>query len=186
MEPWIIIIMLGAAALIYAVMLPRKKIDKTSSELMVKEVESTLEQYMADIEAENDTLVELVGQMKKETTTRQTILEESLIEMQQRLLLVEKQSAEYELRLAEIKQDKILHASTLAEMQTAATEVITLPELEESAADSEPVNSIKQRYSEVFELHEQGKSIDVIGKLIGIQRGEVQLILQLAKQEGTL
>ena len=186
MEPWIIIVMLGVAALIYALMLPRKKIDKPFSDLMIKEVESTLEQYMADIEAENDTLVELVSQMKKEITTRQTVLEESLSETQQRLLDVERQSAEYEIRLAEIKEEKILHTSTLTETKSVSEDAIEMTEIAQSDEISEPVNSIKQRYSEVFELHEQGKSIDVIGKLIGLQRGEVQLILQLAKQEGTL
>ncbi|MNJ40883.1 hypothetical protein D3C77_357880 [compost metagenome] len=44
-------------------------------------------------------------------------------------------------------------------------------------------DSFHERYPELFELYDQGKSIDMIAKAVGIQRGEVQLILQLAKKE---
>lgn len=43
--------------------------------------------------------------------------------------------------------------------------------------------SIKDRYAELFNLHAEGKSMDAISKQTGIQRGEVQLILQLAERE---
>jgi hypothetical protein len=178
--------MLGAAALIYAFMLPQKKVDKSSSELMIKEVEATLEQYMVDIEQENDVLVEIVGQMKKDTITKQMVFEEQVSEMQQRLQRVEQQSMDYEVHIAAIKQDKALHATALVEIQSVAVDVTDTTALEQSEVAPEPANSIKQRYSELFELYEQGKSIDMIGKLIGLQRGEVQLILQLAKQEGSI
>lgn len=46
-----------------------------------------------------------------------------------------------------------------------------------------PVNTIKRRYTALFEMYEAGKSMDMIAKSTGMQRGEVQLILQLAKQE---
>ncbi|OAB76715.1 hypothetical protein [Paenibacillus crassostreae] len=186
MEPWIIIIMLGAAAFIYGIMLPRNKADKTSTELLLKEVEATLEQYMADIEEENDSLVELVGQMKKDSTTKLLLLEEQLIEMKQRLLKVEGQSLEYENRIMEIEQNKNLLNTPLTEIASTSEDLSELSLLEIVDENSKPMDSIKQRYSEVFELYEQGKSMDVIGKLVGIQLGEVQLILQLAKQEGSL
>ena len=51
------------------------------------------------------------------------------------------------------------------------------------AEPAPPVHSIKSRYAELFDLYEQGKSIDMIAKTTGLQRGEVQLIIQLAKQE---
>lgn len=178
--------MLGAAALVYAVMLPRRQADKMSSDQVVKEVESTLEQYMADIEEENDTLVELVGQMKKETSAKQLALEEQLREMRQRLLQVEQQSAQQGARITDAEQERLLHVSTLSESQSVESHAIEIPEPELEHSNKVSDNSIKHRYSELFELHNQGKSIDVIGKLVGLQRGEVQLILQLAKQEESL
>ncbi|OAB41363.1 hypothetical protein [Paenibacillus glacialis] len=185
MEPWIIIVMLGAAALVYAVMLPTRQVGKMSSEQVIKEVESTLEQYMADIEEENDTLVELVGQMKKDTSVKHLAMEEQLSEMRQRLLQVEQYSAQQGARITDAESQ----VTALAEVRSVEVSSITeVPVIEHEQSDvvSEPVNSIKHRYSELFELHNQGKSIDIIGKSVGLQRGEVQLILQLAKQEESL
>ncbi len=175
--------MLGAAALVYAVMLPKRQSDKMSSEQVVKEVESTLEQYMADIEEENDTLVELVGQMKKDTSAKHMAMEEQLKEMRQRLLEVEQRSVQQGARITDVEKEKPLQVTALAEIQNVGVITTNLPENEPSDEVPETVNSIKHRYSELFELYNQGKSIDIIGKLVGLQRGEVQLILQLAKQE---
>lgn len=178
--------MLGAAALIYAVMLPKRQENKLSSEQMVKEVEATLEQYMADIEEENDTLVDLVGQMKKDTTAKQVAMEEQMREMHQRLLQVERQSDQQATLIMEAEQERHLHVSALAELNSVKAGVIDTSEDEQSIKMAVPENSIKHRYTELFELYDQGKSIDLIGKSVGLQRGEVQLILQLAKQEESL
>lgn len=185
MEPWIIIIMLGAAALIYAVMLPRKQEGKISSEQMVKEVEATLEQYMADIEEENDTLVDLVGQMKNDTSAKQLAMEEQMRVLQQKLLQLEQQSEHQATLIMDAEQERLLQGSALAELKSSKKVMgdISEPQTDEIVVAE---NSIKHRYTELFDMYNQGKSIDLIGKSIGLQRGEVQLILQLAKQEESL
>jgi hypothetical protein len=43
--------------------------------------------------------------------------------------------------------------------------------------------NIRYRYMELFALEKQGKSIDHIAKKLGMNKGEVMLIIQLAKQE---
>ncbi|MDF2815210.1 MAG: hypothetical protein K0Q81_1410, partial [Paenibacillus sp.] len=43
--------------------------------------------------------------------------------------------------------------------------------------------NIRYRYTELFALEKQGKSIDHIAKKLGMNKGEVMLIIQLAKQE---
>jgi TorA maturation chaperone TorD len=63
--------------------------------------------------------------------------------------------------------------------------------LEEQTALQEPQTeqeqeSIRDRYQELFAMHEQGKSVDYIAMQSGIQRGEVQLILQLAEREDVI
>lgn len=183
MEPWKIIVLLGAAALVYAFMLPKRSVsvDKSSSDSVVKEVEATLEQYMADIDEENDALVELVAQMKKDSSAKQSALEERLTEIKQQLIQVEQHLIQYDNRisLTENKQSndiQMVSGNKYAEEEPQ--ELLDTPE--------EPVDTIKYRYSELFELHDQGKSIDVIAKIVGLQRGEVQLILQLAKQEAAM
>ena len=78
------------------------------------------------------------------------------------------------LRLAEEKLVQAAAAVSLSAGAAAATS---------EAEPAPPVHSIKSRYAELFDLYEQGKSIDMIAKTTGLQRGEVQLIIQLAKQE---
>lgn len=174
MKPWIYIVLLGIAAVLYALMLPKRREETVSSERVVKEVESTLEAYMAEVQHENEQLVELVGQMKQELTAKQQAQQEQVSELRQRLLVTEQKLTESETRLRTV-EDQLTRSATLSEESAAATaEVEDIPP---------PVPSIKSRYTELFDLYEQGKSIDVIAKNTGFQRGEVQLIIQLAKQE---
>lgn len=199
MEPWIIVVILGAAAIVYALMLPKRQAESNSADKMVKEVEATLEQYMADIENENVELVELISQMKQDTAARQLAQQEQLTEMRQRLIQLEQQSFQSNARLSAAESGLLQIPSTIltearvnaaaAEEGHAQTEIIKQQLMQENEEKSTTVSaepSIKERYTELFELYSQGKSIDVIGKMTGMHRGEVQLILQLAKQEESL
>lgn len=174
---WIYIVLLGAAALLYAVMLPRQGTSAAGREQLVQEMESTLEQYMGEIQMENGQLVELVAQMKQEQTAKQTAQQEQLNEMRQRLLTAEQQLAASEQRLQAAEKAIADTAAGISGASEAASPA--------SEAAPEPVYSIKNRYTELFDMYKAGKSIDMIAKAAGMQRGEVQLIIQLAKQEET-
>ncbi|AWP26927.1 hypothetical protein PVOR_22599 [Paenibacillus vortex V453] len=173
MGPWIYIVLLGVAAVLYAFMLPKRREESVSSERVVKEVENTLEGYMAEIQNENEQLVELVSQMKQELRAKQQEQQEQVSDLRQRMLVMEQKMIESETRLR-TTEDKLVHAASLSADRAAASS---------EAEVSPPVDSIKSRYAELFDLHGQGKSIDMIAKATGLQRGEVQLIIQLAKQE---
>lgn len=192
MEPWMIVVILGAAAIVYALMLPKRRVGKSADkEQMVREVEATLEQYMADIERENEELVELIGQMKQDITSKQLAHQEQLNEVRQRLLQLEQQNASHEARLSDIEQrDRQAASAVLAEREGAAaaeTQILGDQSVQDTATEEETKEpSIRERYPELFELHAQGKSIEAIAKFTGMQKGEVTLILQLAKREGSL
>ncbi len=193
MKPWMIVVILGAAAIVYALMLPKRQVDKSSSDKdkMVQEVEATLEQYMADIERENEELVELISQMKQESASKQLALQEQLSEMRQRLIQLEQQTFHHEARLAAAEQGNHQAASVLlTQAQETAAAQMSLFQQEQPKAvimeEEAKEPSIRERYPELFELYAQGKSVDGIAKVVGMQSGEVQLILQLAKQEGSL
>ncbi|WP_234489609.1 MULTISPECIES: hypothetical protein [Paenibacillus] len=195
MEPWLIVVILGAAALVYAMMLPKRKEEQSQQGSVVKQVEATLEQYMAEIENENVELVELVSQMKQDMAAKQLSQQEQLSEMRQRLVSLEQQVAQQDARLLQMES---LPAGQATVSRETAAAVEPGAFLEPAAgADSEGQNgtestlpeqqpSIRERYPELFELYDTGKSIDAIGKMTGMHRGEIQLILQLAKQEETL
>jgi hypothetical protein len=103
------------------------------------------------------------------------------------------QSQEIKLRTFTSTQETTLMARmsevavTQPDLKQVAIEEKATPVLEEVIAEEEPIkqheDSLHYRYPELFELYNQGKSIDMIAKAVGIQRGEVQLILQLANKE---
>ncbi|MBB3125910.1 type II secretory pathway pseudopilin PulG [Paenibacillus rhizosphaerae] len=197
MEPWLIVVILGAAALVYAMMLPKRKEEQSQQGSVVKQVEATLEQYMAEIENENVELVELVAQMKQEMAAKQLSQQEQLTEMRHRLVSLEQQVAQQDARLSQVERLPAGLAPVSREA-AAAVEPEALPgSAVADGADSEGQGgtepalseqqpSIRDRYPELFELYSAGKSIDAIGKMTGMHRGEIQLILQLAKQEETV
>ncbi|AYB43498.1 hypothetical protein V4V36_03125 [Paenibacillus lautus] len=176
LKPWIYIVLLGIAAVLYAFMLPKRREETVSSERIVKEVENTLEGYMAEIQNENEQLVELVSQMKKELDAKQQAHQEQVSDLRQRMLAMEQKMTESQTRLR-TAEEKLAQAAAAASLSAGAAAASS------EADHAPPVHSIKSRYAELFDLYEQGKSIDMIAKSTGLQRGEVQLIIQLAKQE---
>lgn len=190
---WIYIVLIGAVAIIYGFLLPKARNVAATAQSMatVDKVEDTLEHYMAEIEKENEEIIDLVSKIKQESTAKQLALQEQLTEMRQRLIQLEQ------------RPDPVIMTSVVQPVAPIQNPVTTLEgtgtqgdALRESAArmaqqSSEPVveeqpdttERIEDRYQELFALYKNGKSIDTIAKTVGLQRGEVQLILQLAKQE---
>ncbi|MEO2204038.1 hypothetical protein ABGV42_09815 [Paenibacillus pabuli] len=187
MSPWVIIVILGACAIAYAFIMPKKNKTQEPSQQLVQEMESTLEHYMAEIENDNDALIQRVAEMKGEAAAADQRMQMQLEELQKRLNELEKNKASESNHFSHVSKDQFngLQAQALvASVRDDAAKQIL--ENEPPQLAKEPVNkreSIKDRYPELFLLYDQGKSVDTIAKQTGIQRGEVQLILQLAERE---
>lgn len=198
-EPWFYIVLLGAAALVYALLLPGRQASAPKAE-MARELEATLEQYMAEIENENQELIDMVAKMKQDLSSKQLAQQEQIAELRQRLGDAEAYAKQTEARLELVEQalkEKPIHA---ASSKLVDAPLVIQPQLEAAvAAESDHLSAeptpepdepelpqqdlVRDRYPELFELYDKGKSIDIIAKATGLQRGEVQLILQLAKKE---
>lgn len=172
---WVYIVLLGAAAIGYALFLPNRKSAGSQASGGTSDVEAALEHYMTEIEKENTELIELMAQMKQDTASKQMSFQEQLAELRGRLLEVEKQASLHEARVGKLESIP----SIPAKVEEAAPEFVA----EEPQI---PKNTVRDRYPDLFRLYEQGKSIDGIAKALDMQRGEVQLILQLASKEETV
>lgn len=196
--PWVFIVMLGIAALVYALLLPRRQVADSSKAGAARELEATLEQYMAEIEKENEELISMVAQMKQDFASKQLAQQELMVELRQRLGEVEvfaRQSDSRLLALESAQRQQELpaavaeHAQPLVAMRAepeapaAVSSADVQPETEMSVAEEPQEEHVRDRYPELFELYSQGKSMDMIARTVGLQRGEVQLILQLARKE---
>lgn len=191
MSPWIIIVIIGACAIAYAFIMPRKDKVQQPSHQLVQEMESTLEHYMTEIEQDNDALIQRVAELKGEATAADQRMQSQLQELQQRLDQLEQQKGKTTvLNPAEIVmgqrseglQAQSLMDSVMVETNQRITSASELQGKEEQEVDPKR-ESIKDRYTELFRLHDEGKSMDAISRQTGIQLGEVQLILQLAERE---
>lgn len=190
-DAWLYVVLLGAAAIVYAFLIPKPKAEKTilGGDRVVREMEQTLEQYMVEMEKENDDLVNLLVQIRQETGAKQLALQEQLSDVRGRLADMERTAGKHEARIEQLSAGD-LQAVAVREMQEAAgrlrnelIEATAQQQAAEPLPEMEPVESVRSRYPQLFELYDQGKSVDAIAKSIGLQRGEIQLILRLAKRE---
>lgn len=195
--PWVFIVMLGIAALVYALLLPRRQVADSSKAGAARELEATLEQYMAEIEKENEELISMVAQMKQDFASKQLAQQELMVELRQRLgevevfarqsdsrlLALESAQRQQELPAAVAEQAQPLVAVAAEPEAPAVSSADVQPETEMSVAEEPQEEHVRDRYPELFELYAQGKSMDMIARTVGLQRGEVQLILQLARKE---
>lgn len=72
---------------------------------------------------------------------------------------------------------------------SAAPDRAPHPDVRPGAPAAEPTaspGSISERYRSVLDLHRSGKSVEYIAKKTGMNKGEVQLVLTLAKREEAL
>ncbi|MFC3746321.1 hypothetical protein [Paenibacillus sp. GCM10012306] len=190
MQPWGYIVLVGAVTIVYALIMPaRAREGKKTKQQSLKETEAALELYMADMERENEELVQLVTSIKQQSQNNQATLTEQIKDLQGALSEQQEHSKQLEARM-NAEAETVRQLATSIENQAVIQTTTIANSIEHVEAPPEakpkPVSSIKLRYPRIFELHEEGKSIDSIAKTAGLQRGEVQLILQLAKQEESI
>ncbi|WP_284639091.1 hypothetical protein [Paenibacillus silviterrae] len=190
-QPWVLIVLVGLVLIVYARMQPSSKSDKGSPGVNMKELEETMEHFAAELEEQNQALIGMFAETKKEhavktakLTARIEALEKHNQHQQQELLRLSYALEQQPKLTAAVEKGAILTSATapVAAQVTQPIDVIT--EVEQNPVTPEPATeSIKQRYGALFELYDQGKSIEMIAKKLGMNKGEVSLIIQLAKQE---
>lgn len=190
-QPWVYIVLVGLLIVVYAKIIPRKSEGAAKPDgAIVKEMEQAMDHLAMELEEQNKALIELFS------GTKQTY-EEHTAKLTSRVETLEKQCQELRLELGRLtfseeqrrlslqadasKPGEALGAGAGAAVTPAYTEPAA-PDKQPEAANKAPMN-MKERYGELFGLYESGKSTDYIAKKLGMNKGEISLILQLAKQE---
>lgn len=184
MQPWMYVVLLGLVVIVYARFLPKEQMAASGKMTVVQEIEETIEHFAAEMDEQNQSLLDLFSKTKQD-------YEVELAKLAGRLETLEKQKHELSQELTKVHfkdQGNSVAISTIGlelGQQVAAGEPQTLVE-ESIVAEDEPVYaglSMKSRYAELFSLHDQGKGVEAIAKKLGMNKGEVSLILQLSRQE---
>lgn len=171
-EPWHYIVLLGAAIAVIAYTMPRAQSKAAADAVKTKEMEQLLEQYMFTAEREHEALVELVKEAQQ--SYKQTAAAHVSIVSQ------------LETRLAALMNELELQKKSRAEQHLQAqpsAAAQNLPTQQDPGVEKPALATLEQRYEQLFQLHNSGKSIEAIAKKLNLNKGEVQLIIQLAKQE---
>lgn len=169
---WYYIVLVGAVIAFYAFLLPKKTNDP---ENVIKAVEQSIEFFMSEMEQENEELMNLIARMKKEQEQNNAKLFLSISQL-------ENHNAELDLKLKQALEN--IHSIETSNKPSIISIVSESP-VEDDKPDLLTLN-IRERYKEIFELQSQGKAMDYIAKKMSMNKGELQLILQLAKQEDQL
>ncbi|MEW9697693.1 hypothetical protein [Paenibacillus sp. SI8] len=197
MKPWMYVVLLGLVIIVYARFIPKK--EATAKPNVVQEIEETIESFAAEMDEQNQALLDLFSRTRQD-------YEVELAKLSGRLESLEKQKQELsqELTKVHVNQQQTmriidpvaqdLENSSKSGLPFAESQLLTpietslllqdeakIEEVEE--VPSFPGLSMKARYAELFSLHNQGKGVEAIAKKLGLNKGEVNLILQLSKQE---
>lgn len=199
MQPWMYVVLLGLVLIVYARFLPKEQAAASTKTNVVQEIEETIEHFAAEMDEQNQTLLNLFSKTKQD-------YEIELAKLAGRLESLEKQKHELSQELTKVHVNHQMNQRTVAasdalsdiqpavisgiptdnsthSVQVASSELVA--PAKESVVE-EPIYtglSMKSRYQELFSLHDQGKGVEAIAKKLGMNKGEVSLILQLSRQE---
>ena len=174
-EIWHYVVLVGAFILVMGMLIPRRKNEPAGNSAQL--VEQALDQFMASSETDHQELVAVVTKAQKEWQEAAAARDHRIAELEARCSSLEQQLAGQHARW----EDRLLALQSQWRHTAPAQELPAVPVQETPDHADEP--KIKERYAELFRMHEQGKSIEAIARKEGLNKGEVQLILQLSRQE---
>jgi hypothetical protein len=197
MYPWMYVVLLGLVLIVYARLLPKNE-TAAPRNTVVQEIEETIEHFAVEMDEQNKAILDLFARTKQD-------YEVELAKLSGRMELLEKQKIELSQELSKIHissqvgamtsastapatggtNDAAAVAATTSSVPTKKGKAVGKVKESEAYIDEAPPLSLnmKARYAELFSLHEQGKGVEIIAKKLGMNKGEVNLIIQLSKQE---
>ncbi|MHA7963059.1 DUF6115 domain-containing protein [Paenibacillus sp. CAU 1782] len=181
MDAWQYIVLLGAVVVVFAIILPKRATGSGSPGQSAQNMETALEQFMENMERDNEDLVELVKNAQQSNRKAHAAFEERIADLELRC-----QELDGQLQAAAIFIKEAAASRQMASVAPSAPPAGTMAveQVQVAAEHSVPTRSIESRYGELFTLYREGKSIEAIAKKLGMNKGEVSLIIGLAKQEG--
>ncbi|WP_091169756.1 hypothetical protein [Paenibacillus sp. 1_12] len=182
-QPWVYIVLFGLVFIIYAKIIPKASTTKGQANPTLHEIEEAMEHFTAELDDQNKALVQLLAETKRD-------YEVQTAKLTSRLEIVERQSTLTNQELSKLGfaydelQKKAAYPPEKKEM--IELQKTTVEDTVADVVDPPVAMNLKTRYVELFTLFEQGKSVEHIAKKLNMNKGEVNLIFQLAKQEEKL
>ncbi|TFE24401.1 hypothetical protein [Cohnella luojiensis] len=186
MSPWLAVVLLGVAITGYAWLMPKTNARDKEKEF---ESEAAYTQLLEDLETENRELFDAVAKFKREQDETVDKLGRRIVDMEQQMKMWTEQAVSVSVP-TEIQSG--LQAPAVEALSQSPLPYVAVS-LETEAAEmgndlvageiDVPPTTIRGRYPELLEMHDKGRSVEQIAKAMGMNKGEVQLILQLVRRE---
>ncbi|MFH5183198.1 DUF6115 domain-containing protein [Paenibacillus sp. TAB 01] len=191
-QPWVYIVLFGLVFIVYAKIMPKSAAEKDRQAApSIHEIEETMEHFAAELEDQNRVLLEQLAGTKKEYEQQIAQLGAQVSKLEAEQGPIHQELAKLYTITEELQKQSLLHQTEMTTAPSAhSTSKITAGAVEHTQEEAVPppaeAMNMKSRYAELFQLYDQGKSTDVIAKKLNMTKGEVSLIVQLAKQEDKL
>lgn len=185
LQSWKYIALLGAVIVVFAIIFPKKAKHGSQlpiSKIELEQMELSLGHFMENMEQQQDELVNSLSASMSQLKEDHKNKNENIIALEKKCAYLEEQIATLSHAYVAL-ETKYQHIAQLTPSKPEASSAQAAHAVEERVATKDNPDSIHSRYAEVFELYDAGKSIEYIAKKFGKNKGEIQLIIQLAKQE---
>ncbi|WP_028595550.1 hypothetical protein [Paenibacillus assamensis] len=192
-QPWIYLVLLGAVIMLVGWKKPARSSDEAQ---FSKNVEATLEHFIHEVGEENEKVLAVVEQLKKENDLRFNAVRHRMDALEASLSQAEERAWHAEQTLAQFRREQtslppVSTTENLSYTTNAAidSEQVVLAPEHDMASEREANqlqtahHSIRSRYEQLFALVDEGKSNQQIADELQMNRGEVELIRQLSQQE---
>jgi cell division septation protein DedD len=185
MEPWVSVALLGVAIFGFAWLTPKQRREQQDGGS-----DPAYDRLLEELETENRELLDAVTKFKQEQ-------DETIKGLVEQIRTLERQMGEMNARAAAFSAATNAPVSeqsagssqgqnqpaSQSPAEAAASGVQPATQAGSPAPVSAMPISIRERYAELLALHRKGRSIEQIARTAGMNKGEVQLILQLARRE---
>jgi archaellum component FlaC len=186
-QPWVFIVLFGLVFVVYATIIPKTSVAKGQANPTIHEIEETIEHFTVELEEQNKALIQMLAEMKRDS-------EVQVAKLSSRVESLEKHSAQASQELSKLGfayEELQKNARNQADLHiipgSSNKPNIAVKENNQEQEPEPPVAmNLKTRYAELFTLYEQGKSTEYMAKKLNMNKGEINLIFQLAKQEEKL
>lgn len=208
LQPWHYVVLIGTLALVWGFAIPKGNKDSPKRVQAIDNMETALDQFMENMEAENRRLAEAVLRAQRELGSRDRQREERIAELERRCAALEA-ALEHRSRPGVAGAPSVAIAGPAGMRSAGSGDERDAPSLEASGdeehasfpegsgrdepgpiseepqreAENRQDQTIRSRYKNLFELLEQGRSVDQAARELDMNKGEAELIRQLAKQE---
>ncbi|NHN28354.1 hypothetical protein [Paenibacillus agricola] len=184
-QPWVFIVLFGLIFIVYATIVPKRSAAKGQANPTIREIEETMEHFTAELDEQNKALIQMLAETKRD-------YEMQAAKLSSRVETLEKQFTQTSQEMSKLGyaheelQKKTVHRADLISTSEFNQPMVIVENEPEPIAELPMAMNLKTRYAELFTLYEQGKSTDFMAKKLNMNKGEINLIFQLAKQEEKL